>query len=112
MKEFYPFIKECLLKNAINFTEEYKKVSEKSKTIIFHARKSLHFNGQHVWIKKEGGLFNITMGAFDGAEVCEAIGNFLLYQISKSYNEKYIGLYRDGVLAIFKNNSGSKAEKI
>ena len=51
------------------------------------------------------------MGAFDGAEVCEAIGNFLLYQLSKNYNKKHIGLYRDDGLAIFKNVSGSKAEK-
>ena len=50
------------------------------------------------------------MGAFDGAEVCEAVGNFLLYQLSKNYNKKYIGLYRGDGLAIFKNVSGSKAE--
>ena len=51
------------------------------------------------------------MGAFNGAEVCEAVGNFLLYQLSKNYNKKDIGLYRDDGLAIFKNVSGSKAEK-
>ena len=52
------------------------------------------------------------MGAFDGAEVCEAVGNFLLYHLSKNYNKKDIGLYRDDGLAIFKNVSGSEAEKI
>ena len=52
------------------------------------------------------------MGAFDGAEVCEAVGNFLLYQLSKNYNKKDIGLDRDNGLAISKNVSGSKAEKI
>ena len=50
--------------------------------------------------------------AFDAADVCEAVGNFLLYQLSKNYNKKDIGLYRDDGLAIFKNVSGSKAEKI
>ena len=52
------------------------------------------------------------MGAFDGAAVCEAIGNFLPYQLSKNYNEKDIDLYRDDGLAIFKNVSRSKAAKI
>ena len=52
------------------------------------------------------------MGAFDGAAVCEAVGNFLPYQLSKSYNEKDIDLYSDDGLAIFKNVSRSKAEKI
>ena len=93
-------------------TEQHTEISEKDKAIMFHARKSLLFNGQHVSIKKEGGLFDVTMGAFDGAEVCEAVGNFLLYQLSKNYNKKHIGLYRDNGLAIFKNISGSKAEKI
>ena len=58
------------------------------------------------------GLFNVIMGAFDGAAVCEAVGNFLPYQLSKNYNEKDIDLYSDDGLAIFKNVSRSKAEKI
>ena len=52
------------------------------------------------------------MGTFDGGEVCEAVGNFLLYQLSKTYNEKYIGLYMNEGLAIFKNVSKPKLEKI
>ena len=52
------------------------------------------------------------MGAFDGPEVCEVVGDFLLYQLSKNLNKKHIGLYRNDGLAIFKNVSGSKAEKI
>ena len=52
------------------------------------------------------------MGACDGAEACEAVGNFLLYQLSKNDNKRDIGLYRDHGLAIFKNVSGCKAEKI
>ena len=108
----YRSIKECLLKNAINFAEQHTEITEKDKATIFHARKSLLFDGPYVWIKKEGGLFNVTMGAFNGAEVCEAVGNFLLYQLSTDYNKKYIDLYRDDGLAIFKNFSGSKVEKI
>ena len=46
IKEFYPSIKECLLKNAINFVEKDTEISEKSKAIIFHARKCLLFNRQ------------------------------------------------------------------
>ena len=39
-------------------------------------------------------------------------GDFLeIYQLSKNYNKKHIGLYRDDGLAVFKNVSGSKAEK-
>ena len=48
IKEFYPSIKECLLKNAINFAEQHTETSEKDKAIIFHTRKPLLFNCQHV----------------------------------------------------------------
>ena len=46
------------------------------------------------------------MGAYEGAEVCELVGSFLLYQISNKYNKKDISLYRDDGLATFKNKSG------
>ena len=74
------------IKKWYKFPEQHTEIFEKYKALIFHARKSLIFNGHHVWIKKEGELLDVTIGAFDGAKVCEAVGNFLLYQLSKSYN--------------------------
>ena len=45
IKQFYPSIKECQLKNAINFAkQQHTKISGKDKAIIFLARKSLLFN--------------------------------------------------------------------
>ena len=35
--------------------------------------------------KNESGLFDVTMGAYDGAEVCELVGIFILYQLSRVY---------------------------
>ena len=52
------------------------------------------------------------MGAYDGAEVCELVGNSLLYELSKLYEKKDIGLYREDRLAVFKNKSGPESEKI
>ena len=46
IKGFYPSIKEGLLKSAINFAEQHTEISETDKAIIFHARKSLLFNGE------------------------------------------------------------------
>ena len=45
-------------------------------------------------------------------ELYEAVGNFPLYQLSKNYNKRDIGLYRGDRLAISKHVSSSKAEKI
>ena len=75
-------------------------------------RKSLLFDKTHVWTKKEGGLFDVTMGAYDGAEVCELVGTYLLSLLSEKYNKEDIGLYRDDGLAAFKNVSGPENERI
>ena len=52
------------------------------------------------------------MGSYDGAEVCELIGIFMLSLIGNIYNRNNIGLYRDDGLAVFKNTSGPQSEKI
>ena len=52
------------------------------------------------------------MGAYHGAEVFELAGNYLLYEQSKSYERKGIGLYRDNGLVTFKNKSGPESEKL
>ena len=49
---------------------------------------------------KESGLFDVTMGAYDGAEVYELADNFLLYALSLKDNKTNIGLYKDDGLAV------------
>ena len=52
------------------------------------------------------------MGSYDGTEVCELIGIFMLSLISNIYNRKNLGLYRDDRLAASKYTSGPQSEKI
>ena len=54
-------------------------------------------------MKKDSGLFGVAMGAFEGAEVCELVSNFLLHKLSEKYKRKNLALYRDVGLVIFKN---------
>ena len=63
-------------------------------------------------MKKDSGWFDVAMGAFDGAEVCELVGNFLLHKLSEKYARKNLALYRDDGLTCFKNVSGPASEKI
>ena len=106
IKDFYPSIKETLLQNALKFAKRHTDVSKRDMEIIYHARKSLLFSENDTWIKKDGGLFDITIGAFDGAEVCELVGTYLLSLMVVKYNKNGIGLYRDDGLAVFNNVSG------
>ena len=112
VKDFYPSISETLLKEAMSYAKTKVTISKSDKETILHARKSLLFDKNHVWIKKKGGLFDVTMGAFDGAEVCELVGTYILSLIAQKYEKKNIGLYRDDGLAVFANTSGPQNEKI
>ena len=62
--------------------------------------------------KKGGYLFDVAMGTYDGAELCKLVGTFLLEKNSAICNEVDIGLYMDDGLAVFRNKSGTKLEKI
>ena len=52
------------------------------------------------------------MASYDGAEICELIGIFMLSLIGNKYNPSNIGLYRGDGLVVSKNPSGPQFEKI
>ena len=66
-----PINKEALLVKVKNFAEKLVNITNEDKAIIKHANKSLSNNNSETWMKKDSGLFNVTMGDHDGAEVCE-----------------------------------------
>ena len=73
---------------------------------------SLLFDKGNTWMKKRGDIFDVAMSAYDGAEVCELVGTFLLEKISEICNKSNIGLYRNDGLSIFRNKSGTQLEKM
>ena len=61
--------------------------------------------------KKHGyNKFDVSMGAYDGAEVCELVGLYILKQLESKFNIN-IGLYRDDGLAVLRGN-GRSADNI
>ena len=80
--------------------------------MMTNTRKSLLFSDQQIWIERDSALFDVTMGAYDGAKVCELVGNYLFYELSKLYEKKDIGLYGDDGLAVCKSKRGPESEKI
>ena len=78
-----------------------------------HSRKFLLFNNTVIWIKKNGVPdFDVTMGSFDGAELCELVGLSILHISGKKYGKQRIGLYRDDGLARFGYTNRPQADKI
>ena len=113
IKEFYPSISKELLTNALEFARQHTTISEKETRTILHCRKSLLFFKDEAWIKKcTDDCFDVTMGSYDGAEICELIGLLLLHNLSKIIAKKDAGLYRDDGLIVVCNMQGCTAEKL
>ena len=113
IEEFYPSITENLLNKALQFAQNYTHIEPNDIEVIFHSRKSLLYNKDEAWIKKTGNEeFDVTMGSYDGAEVCELVGLFMLNNLNNLIDKKNIGLYRDDGLAVFKNQNGHQNDKI
>ena len=55
-------------------------------SLINQSRKTLLFNEKIPWIKKDGSEdFDVPMGCFDGAEVCEMVGTFILNKLKNVF---------------------------
>ena len=77
IKDFYPSIQEELLNKELRFAQEYIDITSKDTEIIYYARKSLLFDEKDTWMKNQSALFYVTMGVYDGAEVCELLGTYI-----------------------------------
>ena len=112
IENFYPSITSDLLYSSIQFAKEVTTVSDNDIHIIMQSRKTLLFNEKKPWVKRCGDEdFDVPMGCYDGAEVCELVGSYLLKKVSNIVDKKSIGLYRDDGLAILQNLSGPQIER-
>ena len=106
--DFYPSISENLLNQALHWASDLADISDEDISII----KSLLFNHGKPWIKNNNSnLFDVTMGSYDEAGICELVGLFILNHLGKTFGKENIGLYRDDGLAIIKNRSARLADK-
>ena len=111
--EFYPSISEELLNCSISFARSITTISDSVINIIHPSRKSLLFERTSAWVKKgNNSLFDVTMGSYDGAEICEPVGLYLLNQLSTVIDKSSVGLYRDDGLAAINNANGPKLDRI
>ena len=101
-----------VLRDAIRFAKTILPVDNNTIEILMHCRKSLLFDGKHVWNKIRNPLFDVTMGSFDGAEICELVGLYLLHQMKDNFPDINFGLYRDDGLGFTIDMNNSQLERI
>ena len=109
--DFYPSITEYTLDRALELATQHVLVSQYEVRIIKHCRKFLLFHDSKPWIKKlNNHLFDVTMGSFDGAKVCELVGALILAQLSNIIKNTDMGLYRDDGIIIIRNPNEPKLD--
>ena len=79
--------------------------------VIMHSPKSLLFDLDHIWVKNENPNFDVTMRSYDGTELCELTGFYILNVLSSEFSEKNIGLNRGDGLSCLQNKTGPQAGK-
>ena len=99
IEEFYSSISKELLLKAITYAKTLVNISDEEINTIMHSRKPLLFN-------------KTDFESFDGAELCELVGLYILHILGEKYGKHVIGLNRDDGLACFGNTSGPQADRI
>ena len=83
--KFYPTITKNTLIKAIKFAEKFTPISNNDQSLILHSCKSTIFYENETWEKiSSTDLFNVGMGSYNGAEICDMVGLFLLNEIKTS----------------------------
>ena len=58
------------------------------------------------------GNFDVTMGSYDGPEICELVGIYTLSKLKNITSKGDIGLYRDDGLILLRELNGQQTDKI
>ena len=113
IKEFYPSITEEILDTAITFARSHVDIKNVELRTINHCRKSLLFSSKETWKKKStDSSFDVTIGSYDGVEICELVGICTLSKLKNITSKDDIRLYRDNALILLRELNGQQTDKV
>ena len=75
--DLYRSISSSLLQKSLTFASQYTSITEEEMHIITQTKKTTLYKDGTPWAKKSSD-FDVTMGSFDGTQVCELVGLYLL----------------------------------
>ena len=76
---YYPAITPKLVNKTLEWAMAFVNVTPQQRKIVFQACQSFLYSEGVPWVKKGDVNFDVGMGAFHGAQVCEVVGLFLLH---------------------------------
>ena len=56
-------------------------------------------------------MFDVTMGSYDGEEICELLGRSIFDSVAKRFDKENVRLYREDGLVLLKNITGRLANR-
>ena len=80
IRNFYGEISEELLNKALDWAETITPIHPQHREIILQVRKTFLFHKGRPWVKEDG-IWDISMGSYDSAEVTDLVGLYMLQQI-------------------------------
>ena len=81
--KFYPSISKKLLVKALKWARDFVEITDEEIEVIMAARKAMLYMNGEPWSKKGGEVFDVGMGFFNGAEICEFTGLYILAELKK-----------------------------
>ena len=101
---FYASITPKLLDQTLDWATTYVGLTAQQRKIVTQSCQSFLYFGGQPWRKKGDDIFDVGMGAYHGAQVCELVGLFLMSKLAHIKDLSSI-IYRDDVLGITKATS-------
>ena len=83
-----------MLVKALKWARNFVEITDEEMEVILAARKAMLYMNGKPWAKKGGEIFDVGMVFFDGAEICEITGLYMLSELEKEI-EINLGIYRD-----------------
>ena len=111
IQDFYASITEKLFDQAIGWAENTCYIPDTTINTIKNSCQSILFSQGTTWIKKNG-EFDVTMGAYHGAEVCELVGLYIIDQMNAKFPNINFGLYRDDGLGAHHKTDGPSLNRM
>ena len=97
----------------MDFAKTFTIIDDEEIEIISHACKSILVHDGETWRKTNSiDLFDVPMGSYHGAEVCDLIGLYILHKLSNTLPEFAYGLYRDDGLGVVDIATGCHLERL
>ena len=88
MKDFYSWITESFLKHSIVLKYALSLQMKINISLTIPENHYCLTKNKHGWKNKKFDLFDVTMRKYDGVEIYNLVGAFLLHKLSQKFDEK------------------------